>query len=688
MIDPKKKESKLDFDDIKDFLNQGESFWESIHREYTEANTFSRSTGLEQWDAPTLAGRGGRPADTYNIVNGFINPVINLVKQNPPAVAVYPIADGASKTNAKLISGIIRAIEYSCGAQREYCSALENAARGGYGVIKITPRLSDVGDDDVDFVISNIQDPTKVFIDPSAKKADYSDAQWVIIKNTMSDRQYKRDYPDGKAEGLNGVVDINELWVKEFKNVNEFDPKTGYTVRKRKVRILQYIFDAHEILEVISDYPGKYLPFAVVTGPRYVSDEVTHFHSITNILKGVQKEINFLKSEQIATIACSPKATFYGDNNAFQSAEEQEAWEESATNPRVFLGHKPGANINQFNMPQIPTVYIETVKENIDLARVMTGIYPDPSLQNGLNAVSGKAIKQQQAGQAVATFEYVDSLNYAIKHVGEILLDLLPSYWNDNRIRLSMGVDGKYSSVSMGDENVEGADNFDLAYGRYAVSISTGPSYASQKEALIEMIMDTIKTNPQAMSIALPWIINQINLPGSEELSDMFSLLLPPEIQQFMSQMKSESSDPQEQLKGAMIQLQKLSQDNQQKKQMIDQLTAALENETAQLKSKEQELEAKKQIEAEKSQANIILEAIKHQNNIELAEMKAKFAEMSKYFDGESSERMKKLEVASQIAMKELDHQNDMEKISHQGATDTLKTVISSQATPKKDKKD
>lgn len=63
---------------------------------------------------------------------------------------------------------------------------------------------------------------------------------------------------------------------------------------------------------------------------------------MTRVIKGIQKEINFLKSEQIATIACAPKATFYGDNNAFDSQEEQEAWEESATNPRV-LAIKPGS---------------------------------------------------------------------------------------------------------------------------------------------------------------------------------------------------------------------------------------------------------------------------------------------------------------------------------------------------------
>lgn len=687
MIDPKKSESKFNFDDIKALKELGESYWEPIFREYKDDIKFSHATGSDMWDAKSLMYRGGRPAEGYNIINGFVTPVVSLAQQNPPAISVNPIAEGASKTNARAISGIIRAIEYNCGAQREYCSALESAVRGSIGMLKVIPRLSEIGDDDVDFIIHHIPDPSQVLIDPSAKKADFSDATWVIVKTTMSQRQYRRDYPDGRAEGINGIVDVYELWIKEFKNVKEFDNATGYTKRKRTVKILQYLFDDNEILETIDDYEGKYLPFAVVTGPRYTVDGETKFHSMTRAIKGIQKEINFLKSEQIATIACAPKATFYGDNNAFDSQEEQEAWEESATNPRVFLGHKPGAAVNQFNMPQIPTVYIESVDKNIDLARVITGIYPDPTTQNGLSPMSGKAIKQQQAGQSIATYAFVDSLNYAIKHIGEIILDLLPKYWNDNRVRMSMAADGKFSPVSMGNEDVEGADNFDMAYGRYSVSITTGPSYASQKEAMIEMIMDTIKTNPQAMQIALPWIINQINLPGSDELADMFSLTLPENIQQFIAMQKQSSSDPAEQLKAAIMQIQKMAADGQNKGQMIDQLTKALDMETQQLKSKEQELEAKRQIEQDKQQYQMMMEAIKHEHNLEIAELKARVDAFAASMKSEQSEKDRQADVMKELASKQIDHGNKMEQISHQGVVDTVKSHLAPVPQPVADAK-
>lgn len=659
MIDSKKSENKFDIDDIKELESLGQSHWESIYREWSDDLSFSYSTGIEQWDSKAIQGRGGRPIDTYNIINGFIKPVVNLAKQNPPAINVNPVSDGASKTNARLLSGILRAIEYGCGAQREYCSALDNATRGGLGIIRVIPQTSMIDEDeDVEFLISNVKDCTNVYIDPSAIKSDFSDAQWVIIKSTMSDRQYAKDYPEGHAESIDGIVEISELWIKRVSEIEIIDEFTQIKTRKRKINIIQYIYDNYEILEKITSYPGKYLPFAVVTGPSYSSDNNIHYTSITRQLRGIQKEINFLKSEMIASIACAPKNTFFGDNDAFDE-NELPLCEEAATNPRVFLGHKAGATIQQMKQPEIPTAYIESVDKNIEIARVITGIYPDPTLQNGLNAVSGKAIKQQQAGQAIATYEFVDSLNYAIKHVGEIILDLLPYYWNDDKVRLSMGADGNYSSVSMGPTEVPNVSNFDLAYGKYQVSISTGASYASQKDALIEMVMDCVKTNPQAMQVALPWLINNINLPGSEELSDMFSLLLPSNIQQFIAQQKGQSQNPEDKLKAAFLQLQKLQQESQAKDQMVDQLTESLQNETAQLQSKEQELQLKKQMNDDNNHMKLLIEDMKLNHEKEMNAIKVRLDSIKMLNDSQSKED----EMAFKIADKQQGHQNEMENI-------------------------
>lgn len=663
IIDPAKPLSRYSFDDLRDLLRQGEAHWDPIHERYRKYHRFSTCTDAKdasgQWDSGALQSRGGRPAEVYNIVNGFVRPVVNLARQNPPAINVYPISDGASKTNARLLSGIVRAIEYGCGAQRAYCDALENAARGSIGILRVLVRDVD-GDDDIDFVITHVSDPTTVLIDPGARLPDYSDAMWFAIRTKITDRQYKREFPDGRACADANEVEIVEMWVKDVQRIKG--------TRRSKVKIYQFILDAYEILDTVDDYPSKILPLAVVTGARSEIEGEIRLGCLTEELVGVQKEINFYKSEQISMIATAPKSTFYGDNDAFQSIEERNAWEASATDPRVFLGHKPGASVKQFQFPQIPTTYIESVRTNIDLARAITGIYPDPTLQNGLNAVSGKALKQQQAGQSVSTYAFIDSLNYAIKHIGEIILDLLPHYWNDDRVRLSMGVDGKYTSVSTGPTMVADAENFDLAYGRYAVSISTGPSYASQKDALIEMLLDAIKTNPQAMTLALPWIINQVNLPGSEELADLFSLTLPPEIQQFLAQMKQDSSDPEEKLKSALLTLQQLSQDAAQKGQMIQQLTAALENETQQLQSKEMELQSKAQLEAQKSQLTLALEQMRLESKEQIALIQGQLQLISKSMDVDARRQAQTQQHVHEVVENDKDRQHNTQVSEQQHA--------------------
>lgn len=171
-----------------------------------------------------------------------------------------------------------------------------------------------------------------------------------------------------------------------------------------------------------------------------------------------------------------------------------------------------------------------------------------------------------------------------------------------------MGVDGSFKSVSMGDTTVSGVDNFDLEDDQnYIVSISVGPSYANQKEALIAQIMDLCKANPEAMALCMDWIINNINLPGSEELAERFKLTLPKNIQDYLASKDGMEGEPEEQLQTAIMNLQKLSQELKVKSDMVDQLTQALDNETQLLESKEHELALKKSMNDDNNQVKMLI---------------------------------------------------------------------------------
>lgn len=646
-------EKKLELHDIKEMETQAEKIWSSIHQEYRDNLKFSYGYGDDQWDPQALQirTRQGRPSETYNIIPSFIHPFINHIKENPPAINIYPISDGADKKQSRLISGIIRAIEYNSNAQKIYLQCLENAARGGIGAWRVIPKVVFDGvDDDVDIVTELIQDPTNLLIDPSAIKQDFSDAEWYILKRTLSKKQYLNDYPNGRANSIDDIVEVKELWYKVIETKEGINPETLLKEKRKSISIYQYIYDDYEILSCIKTIGNK-LNICVVTGEQFNIDGVTKYGSITRELQAPQREINWLKSEAMADVACRPKAMFIADNDAFTSIEERDQWERSHMEPMAVLTKKKGSSISEITPPTPPTGYMQLADKNIEMARIITGIYPDPTTQNGLNPVSGKAINAQQAGQSISTYHYVDSLKYAIKRSGEIILDLLPEFYNDNKVRLSMNVDGSYSPVSMGNQQVESAENFDLAYGRYGVSISTGPTYASQKEALIGTMTDLMKNNPQAMGLSMDWIIKNINLPGSEELADRFKLTLPQPIQQLLAQQEGQSQDPNEQLKASFSKIQQQNEQLQQAKATIDQLTQALEHETQQLNSKQNELMIKQQIEQEKNQTNLTMK-----------EMELKI----KYLESQIKAQQHEDDQYDKFIEHQQSHQQELEKIELQ----------------------
>jgi hypothetical protein len=430
----------------------------------------------------------------------------------------------------------------------------------------------------------------------------------------------------------------------------------------------QYIISDTEICERNTNYPSNILPIFVVTGEQYVYDGVTHYGSITQDIKAPQREINWLKSEAIATVAQAIKANVIMDNTGLND-EELEMWARAHIEPTAMLPTKAGASVTIVQPPAPPVAYMEMANANVEICRTITGIYPDPTTQNGLNQQSGKAINFQQAGQATATYHYVDSLKFAIKRCGEVILSLIPSYYNDNQIRLAMGNDGKFSPISMGNLEVDDATNFDMAYGKYGVTIDVGPTYASQREALISTMMDLFKVNPQAMSLCMDFIVKQINLPGSEDLADRFKVLLPPEVRALVEQQEGESQDPEMQLKAMVSRVQAITQESEQYKQVINQLTEALDHETKQLASRDEDIKLKQH----EIDAKVMVEKMKLDHDRAMKELSNEL-EISKAL---YTKRLQDEKHLMELGKDELKHNLDIEKINAKKESDIEKETTS-----------
>lgn len=577
-VDQTDKQGPYSIQDLREMLSDGKRHWGKAHSKYTERLAFSHGVPEKQWDAEALALRklSKRPALQYPIVSAFIRPTVNAVKEAPPEINVFPISD-ATKQDAQLVSGLFRYLQVKSQAPRAYLYALDHAMRASISGFRITPRKVRRK---VDIEIKPLMDMSKVYIDPAAQALDYADAQWVIVESEMSERDYKRDFPDGKATAHDGWMTVYEAWCLE--DLPEQEPDDLFPDEDEDspaVKLHMYVFEESGILDYVGDYPGTILPFFFLTGERVDLNNETELYCVTDDLIAPQRTLNWLESEAIASMASATKAQWLVDDDALGDFEED--FENSATDPVSVLHKKPGSEVKQIEPPPPPTGFIELSNQNIERARLITGIYPDPSLQAKADAPSGKAIKQQQMGSGIAMFHYVDGLNNLLARAGDCLLEMAIKYFNNDELRISMGADGQPTIVSFGPTEVPGVKNLDLAKCRLGCTFSSGPAYASQREALISQIMELGASHPQVMSVLIDWVVGQANLPGSEEIVDRLRATLPPEIQAVIQQHKQ--GDPEVQMAAMRTQLQELTKKGQALQQMLQKVTEALNKTREQL---------------------------------------------------------------------------------------------------------
>jgi hypothetical protein len=624
------KEYPHSLKELTDMLEDGKKHWSEPHKKYADMLAFSHGEEDKQWDseALTLRRASKRVALQYPIVSAFIRPTVNAVSEAPPSISVFPISD-ATKEDAQLVAGLFRYIQTRAQAERAYLYALDRGMRATISGFRIMPKKVRRK---IEIEITPIVDMTKYFIDPAAQAMDYSDAQWIIVETSMSERDYKHDFPNGTQNAVDGKVTVYEAWIIEELEDEDSD---GFDedANSAAVKLHIYIFEPLGILDYVKDYEGTIMPFFFLAGERVDIDGKTTLRCVTDDLIAPQRAINWLESESISVMASAPKALFMAPEDSL--GDYQEDWENSAVDPMAILMYKGGEKPTQIMPPPPPSGYLALSQENIERARLITGVYPDPTLQAKADAPSGKAIKQQQMGSGVAMYHWVSALNNLLACAGECLLEMAVKYLNNNQLRISMSADGTPIPVSFGPTLIEGVKNVDLSKVKLGCTFSAGPSYASQREALMDRIMTLGEKQPEMLSVVTDWIISQANLPGSEEIIERIQELQPDSIKQIIKQRSM--GDPKA-VMGAMHQaLEELSTQRETLKGALEQTTEALnktQQELATLKaSKDQENETKLQIASIDSSTKLQIADQNNATDLEKAHLSAFGSTLSEHLE-------------------------------------------------------
>lgn len=446
---------------------------------------FDRALVEDQWPEAILKARNysgdqrGVPARPCLVIPKLDQPVqqiINEARQARLGIRVKPKGSGASKDEAELRQGLIRAIESDSNAQVPYMWALDRATKCGRGFFRITKAYANDGDFDLDLIIKAIPNQGSVFYDPFAMELDKSDAEFCFVVDDLPEDEYTRLYPDSalanaSAEQLQdlltrapGWIDAKSYRVAEYFYVEHqdrdrvfFDPQDGSEplngfldefpedlqvilkqaveskvakIRKVDDRTIKWcIINAIEVLEE-NEWEGRYIPIVPAYGKIYNVDGEWIYKGVVSNAKDAQRSYNVMRSAQVEAVGMSPRPRWVAAEGQTEGYED--IWEHANTYPGGYLPYKPTTFEGhllpppQQNVAEPPIQAISlAVREADNDIKATTGRH-DPSLGNYSSERSGKAIRELKQQAETGSSNYLENFaTITLPHAARILNDML-----------------------------------------------------------------------------------------------------------------------------------------------------------------------------------------------------------------------------------------------------------------------
>ena len=340
------------------------------------------------------------------------------------------------------------------------------------------------------------------------------------------------------------------------------------TITRKKVT--QTFMSGADILEV-NEWKGCYIPIVPVYGDEIVVQGKRYFRSLIHNAKDAQRMFNYWRTSATELVALAPKTPWIGRKGTFDS--DASRWATANTTSHAYLefdGEMPQRQ--PLDSGAAAGSLQEAMNANDDMKAVM-GIY-DASLGARSNETSGRAIMARQREGDVATFHFVDNLARAIRHTGRILIDLIPKVYSEERMVRVIGEDGSQRDVKinptqgqavqqlpkevgpndpqpdkkeMDDNGIPMTEIHNITLGKYDLTVTTGPSYTTQRQESAEQMMQLLQAFPQAAPVIGDLLAKALDWPGADEIAERLEKLnptnqqkIPPEIQQAIEQGKAE----------------------------------------------------------------------------------------------------------------------------------------------------
>lgn len=651
-----------------------------------------RFAALDQWPDDVKLERKNRPMLTLDHIGQPIRKILGGIRQNMPSIKVDPIDDGADPDTADVLEDLVRQIEQSSNARNAYIKGASFQVKMGYGVWRVNTKINENDIFDQDIVILPVKNPFTYYFDPDAIEPQKQDGRFMIVSETLSKEKFEATFDikvpasipnQGIGETLERWYDsdsvrIGEYFVKSKKkrkitqlsngvvvNSDEITDEDialyeqqGITPAKEKeveTNVIDwYKLTAFEILEHI-EWPSKFFPGIPVYGEEENIEGETNYRGIVRPAKDPQRMYNYWNSAAAETIALQPKAPFIATND--QIKNNKQAWLRANIDNLSVLTYEsdpkaPGPPqrvappIMQSGLLQQAAISANDIQQATGVFEASTGALPEQR--------SGRAVIALQQEADLGTSLFQDNLAVAIQHTGKVILDLIPKYYDTERIIRIRGEDDAVRFIEI-NKPILTPDGLriqnDLTRGKYDVRVAVGPSFRTRRIEAASSMVELARVFPQILQVAGDLVAKNLDWPGAEELAERLKKILPPGIVD-----DEEDQDPQ-----------KLAQ--QQQAIQLQQQAVQLE-----LADKQVDIEAKQAVAAKNKAAAVKTMSDVENQSLELQGDQAVIAK-DRATAMKTITEVQKIELENAVQIAELAAQQQNQRLLNQALSDITNLI-------------
>jgi hypothetical protein len=556
--------------DVDELIALYDADVQSDEENRTEALQDLKFRSGEQWPSNVIQERQGenRPTVTINKTGQFIRQVTGDLRKNPPSIRIRPVGEGADPDTAKVLGGLIRKIEMNSDAQNAYITAVDQAATCGMGHWRVLTQYSQWDVFDQDIVVEPIMDPMAVVWDRMSEKPDRTDAKHCFISQWMRPEEFKEAHPDAAPVSFDDrnlensapkqwfgedLIRVAEVFFKrpmkrvmalmpdgKVVDITDMDESVLFSlpiVRKRETMVDCVYWakiNGQEVLEGPRKWPGRYIPVVPVIGEEIHNGERLVRKGIIRDLKDAQRLYNYARSAEAEVVALQPKAPFIGTKKQLQGHWDMWKNANKKNYPALVYDADPQAPgpPQRVQPPVASQALAQMAATSSDDMKSTTGIY-DASLGARTNETSGVAIRARQAEGDTGTFVFSDNLARSMKQSARVILDLIPSVYDTERMIVVMHEDDSIEETVLNQVVMVDGEPItlhDVTMGKYDVEVTVGPTYATRRAEAVESMTAFAQTNPQAAALISDLIAKNSDWPGAEQIARRLRKIIPPQI--------------------------------------------------------------------------------------------------------------------------------------------------------------